>query len=185
VTVSQIDLEHYHNNVGITDNRHRERGDFDGFGRSFPFEDLSHLVGLPDGLAWSVDGSGRPDNIACEGQVLTLPKTTLMDGWIVLGATEGGSFLEPFVVVDAESRHLELPLGFTDWLAPNPRFGEMCRVLGSHLHERQQDLVGPRPRLWCATLTIGSARWCGELRLPVNPSLHIFTLALINNHAES
>lgn len=176
-----LDLTAFCNNVGVTSDSSRSRGDFDGWGRSFPREELA--ASAPHALVRGPLSDGEADlvadNVACEGQLLPFPRALEVTSFRFVGAAEGGSFLEPVLF---ESHGSSTPvgrmLGLTDWLAPVARYNEALDFRGTHVHERDRDLAGPRPSLWSATMMVPGGRHYSALRLPENPSLHIFAVRL-------
>jgi hypothetical protein len=173
-----INLGPWFNNVGTTTDEYRLRGNFDGCGGSYPFDDLRHLVGRPVGLSADCNGSGSPDNVACEGQVLSLLQVAPIERVVVVGSAEG-SLQEPLTIVAADGRRAQLLFGLTDFLAGGPAFGERCLAIGSHLHRFGEDVLGPRPRLWCAELAIPDFIRPDRLVLPKNPLFHLFSITLV------
>jgi hypothetical protein len=143
-----LPLEQHFNNIGVTADPFRERGDFDGGGGSYPYEDLCHLVGVPYGLSEVCDGSGRLDNVCCEGQLVSLPRMIFAQRCTVTGS------------------------------ACEACFGEELRAIASHYHDPNGDVNGPRPRLWSATVKFEPVLPITTLYLPGNPLLHIFSITL-------
>lgn len=174
-----VDLTPWFNNPGMTTDECRSAGDFDGVGGSYPFADLAHLVGQPVGLAPTSDGSGAPDNIVCEGQTLSLPERMVVQGLIVLGTAEMGSYREPLTIVATDGSSVQLMLGLSDLAAGEPAFGEHCWALTSHYHRAEGDDFAFRPRLWRADLSVAPAIRGVQIALPSNPLFHVFGLALV------
>ena len=170
-----LPLEQHFNNIGVTADPFRERGDFDGGGGSYPYEDLCHLVGVPYGLSEVCDGSGRLDNVCCEGQLVSLPRMIFAQRCTVTGSAEG-SFEEPLRFEGDKAR--EVMFGMTDFLACEACFGEELRAIASHYHDPNGDVNGPRPRLWSATVKFEPVLPITTLYLPGNPLLHIFSITL-------
>lgn len=173
-----VSLCSHFNNVGLTTDDQRGRGDFDAHGRSYAFEELSFLVGRPGGLDRSCDGGGRPDNVACEGQRILLQRPVEVAGCAVVGAAEGGSFEEPLVLFDLGRGRRQVRIGLSDWLAAEPHFAETCLGSAGHIHLPAGDLEGPCSHLWSCHVRVEPSVVSTELELPLNPSLHIFGITL-------
>ncbi|WP_205314845.1 hypothetical protein [Nonomuraea lactucae] len=170
-----VDLSAYRDNAGTALPGVDIGPGLDGFGRSYPAEELGTVAGLlrtaPE--AW---GSGAPDNVACDGQRIELPAHLHVTGVIVLGSCTNGSFLDSLHLDDGDGGRQRVPVGLTDFLSARPVYGDRCHFTGSLLREHGRDIPGPRPRLYRHESRLDDALPCGALLLPVNPDMHIFGL---------
>ena len=167
-----VDLTPWLDNTGATSDSTRALGDFDGWGRSFPFEEITSQVLRDPGRL-----PGCADNVSCTGQVIRLLEPVAVTACHVLGASEGGSFISPMGVrgpIDEST----VDLVFPDWMSvgsssPPPWFR------ATHAHEHELDQPAVRPALW-----MSSHEWPGTLLvdalvLPANPSMHVFAVSLL------
>ncbi|MFI8833417.1 hypothetical protein ACIGPN_20635 [Streptomyces afghaniensis] len=170
-----IDLSVHRNNAACAFPAVDLFGGLDGFGRSYPAEELGGLAELMGGLPedW---GRGADDNLECDGQEIVLADPVLAVGMGVLGACCGGSFRDEIQLVGSGgSDHGDrFTFALSDFLAVRPANGERLEVMCSTLREHGRDVPGPRPRLWTSSAEFPDAVEIAALRLPVNPSVHLF-----------
>ena len=154
---------------------------FDGFGRAFPAEELGSFaeqLDLPSG--W---GHGTPDNIACEGQLLTLELPVSALGLELVGAGSGGTVAETLRLLPAgtgDGPALDVRVELSDFLSRRPAFQDSCAATASFLYDiggRAEYSV--KPRLWRSRVEFAAPVACGRIVLPVNPDLHLVGLWLL------
>jgi len=85
---------HYANRPERPADSQRAHGNFDGYHRSFPFQDLHRLGALnPTTVRCAATGSGAVDNVACETQRAAAIQPFETTHCVFVGAAESGSFL--------------------------------------------------------------------------------------------
>ncbi|MFC9288450.1 hypothetical protein [Streptomyces sp. NPDC057052] len=169
-----VDLAAFRNNVGCADRGVDAAGGFDGFGRTYPAEELTGLGpalgGWPRG--W---GSGVPDNVACDGHVIPLGRTLTVRAVTLLGASCGGHLDDVLQLLDEVSgARAEVPFGLPDFLARAGTRDEQCVSAATVLREHGRDIQGYGPRMWRVTAAPELPVRCGTLELPLNPGVHLF-----------
>ncbi|MFD8722641.1 hypothetical protein ACFV2H_32865 [Streptomyces sp. NPDC059629] len=171
-----VDLAPLRNNVGCALPGFDVPGGFDGFGRTYPAEDLVPMGNLIGG--WPEEfGRGAPDNVECDGQRIDFAVPVQVRGLVLLGAGCGGRLIDELTVVDAATGlGTQHTFGFPDFLALFGTDGDVCAATGSTLRERGRAIDAPRPSIWSAEIRLGRPTPCSGLRLPVNPGLHLFGL---------
>jgi hypothetical protein len=174
---ASVPLASWFDAVGITSDANRSRGDFDGFGRSFPAEGLV-VVHAGDPEPWVAREYGVVDHVVCREQLIVLPTAATVDYCVLIGAADGGSFEERFDLLDSEGKAYPFIVGLTDWLAARSAFDETCYAEAYHLHEPHRDIVGPRPKLWASSARLDTCVESSAIRLPWNPCLHVFAMML-------
>jgi hypothetical protein len=177
----RLDLAPYRNNAAFLAAGVDPSDGFDGFGRAYPAEELgdtAELLGLPAGL-----GHGVPDNIACEGQVLTLEVPLLVDGIEVVGAGSGGTVSEMLLLhpdADGTPPAAEARVELSDFLSRRPVFDDRCFAHSPYLYDvGGRPEHGAEPRLWASTVHFPQPVRCARITLPVNPDLHVVGLWLL------
>ncbi|MFD7080718.1 hypothetical protein [Streptomyces sp. NPDC059918] len=178
----RVDLAPHRNNAAFLAAGTAPGDGFDGFGRAYPAEELGAVAALLDMPADL--GRGVPDNIACEGQVLTLDFPVRAGGIQVVGAGSGGTVSEtvrlhadaggaPGTAVDAR---VEL----SDFLSRRPVFDDRCFAHSRYLYDvGARPEHGAEPRLWASTVRFPEPVHCVRVTLPVNPDLHVMGLWLL------
>lgn len=177
----RVDLGPHRNNAAFLAPGVAPSDGFDGFGRAYPAEELGEtalLLGMPDGL-----GHGAADNIACEGQLLTLDETVMVRGIEVVGAGSGGTVSETLLLEggpenDAHTTPARIEL--SDFLSRRPVFDDTCFAHASYLYDvGGRPEPGAEPRLWRSAVRFTEPVPCARITLPVNPDLHIMGVWLL------
>jgi hypothetical protein len=174
-----VDLARYRNNVGITAAGDTGIGRFNIWRNSLPAEQLPvgrqvTVAGVP--YAFPPAGTGRPDNVRCAGQVITVPPGRY--DWVhVLAAAERRVEDEVTLqftggLADAE------PLRISDFWAAPAAFGEDLAFRTSAMHypwHVQQDVPA---MLWSQRVPVTRRAELWAVTLPVNVAVHILALTL-------
>ncbi|MFJ8004008.1 hypothetical protein [Streptomyces fagopyri] len=173
---SAVDLAPHRNNIGCASAQEPGGEGLDGFGRFLParmLHDLAPALGLARGR-----GAGTPDNVACEGQLIRLPREGAVAALHAVGAGSGGSVQETVQLrPDPGSAGTGLVIAFSDVLARHPAPGESCCAQGDFFLDSDGEAVpGAVPRLWQVTAACPGTPRCSWLQLPYNPDLHLFGL---------
>ena len=172
-----LDLTRLYNNVGSTLPGVRESLGFDGYGRTYPAEELTALAPLL-GAPVPRWGEGGPDNVACDAQVVDLPSTLILDGWSIIGACDGGSAQDAFTVRAEDGGATTVRVGLTDIFAHRAAFTDECALVCSRLREDGLDVSSIRPRLWRARQHFAEPVRCSRIVFPMNPVMHVFAVQL-------
>ncbi|WP_051816514.1 hypothetical protein [Kitasatospora sp. NRRL B-11411] len=171
-----LDLGGHRNNAGCAAPGFDARQGFDGFGRTYPAEELAALGPLVGGWP-ELLGRGDPDNAECDGQVVELDEPLLVHAVGLLGASCGGALRDELVLAGPHAPDgVLLPFGFPDFLARPGTGDEVCEFTASALRENGRTVPGPPPRLWRSHAGPARPVVCSTVRLPVNPGLHLFGL---------
>ena len=195
-----IDLTPHFNNCGIACPQHRKSGDLDGLGTILCAESLpesrTEIACNGVGFLFPDKSDACNDNIACEGQEISLPDGHY-DALHVLGMCDWRAFEERLILYFAEGTFAPKMLGLSD--APRYRgllFGEReaiaCRLVAlddliPHVYllgtllpadDYQMRQMSLDAGLWHQIVPVESCRPLAGLVLPDNPSMHIFALTL-------
>lgn len=194
-----LDLSPYFNNRGIAADRPKgPDADLDGCGAAYRVDSLpepNSVIPL-NGVRFLFPGIGHPsgDNLVPMGQCLSVPANRYIE-LHVLGASEWGSFEEEILLRYEDGSGESALLGLTDSLSETgPLFGEKtgirCKVgipdefipllfyLGldqTSEHTKELELDGT---LWHQVVALDPHKILTSIRLPDNPSMHLFALTL-------
>ncbi|GIQ69516.1 hypothetical protein XYCOK13_23400 [Xylanibacillus composti] len=174
-TVIPVDLASYCNNYGIAG----PRANFDAVGFYYA------RVNMPDGGLLRIEDmsfrfpaceAGAPDNIACEGQTVTLP-TEEVRGMMLLGSGEQGNHAEIAKLVFADGSSEEVAMDFPDWWS---RMGHSRHVIAwqSWPEHDEKGRASHSVHLFAKKITFSEAKRVREIVLPLLPNLHLFALSL-------
>jgi hypothetical protein len=184
-TARVLDLTGHRNNVGCAMPGSATSDGLDGFGRTYPAEELRELDPLVGGWPsrWGQDAA---DNVECDGQAVVLAEPLRVLSVGVLGASTSGSFRDELSLQTRPSGAAgrSVTIGLSDFLAARPAYGETCAVACTRLRAWGQDVIGPRPRLWQLELALPAPVACSALRLPINPAIHVFGLWIVQVSAD-
>ena len=180
-----VTLKEYMNNKAFLRQSELETGemeaDFSSIGHCYIMDDtegfhglctLDHKIMLPE--------AGQPgnDNIACDGQRITVPEGRY-SAMILIGAAEFGNSSDIIKITSIKNREYEEEFQFTDYIC-EPGFGESIAWKGRGIHKQQEgyewmpeDLYLYQQRLEMPDDIVDG------IILPVNPSIHIFAIVLM------
>lgn len=180
-----IKLEHLFNGIATSSDSKRDSGLFSYISRcTFPAEELPEaneitmLSNIP--FLFPDKRDGCYNNIESEEQTILLPNPSA-NSIALLGACDTTKFQE-VIEVKSLGKTGVYPFGFSSWLDEQPDYNNILAWRGTHIHTTTQDLIKLKPVLWIALVHLPKRKAIQILRLPYNPSLHIFAITLIDNN---
>jgi hypothetical protein len=180
-----VDLGGHRNNEGITAPAGTARGRFNVWRNSLPAGELplgSVLTVGGLGFAFPAAGAGQPDNVRCEGQLVTVAPGRY--DWCYLLAA-GERRVEDEVALHFTDGSVDFEaIRVSDFWAAPAVFGEDEAVATTVMHYPQH--VQPRvpARIWCQRVPITRRAELRHLRFPHNVALHIFAATLCPSRTE-
>lgn len=176
-----VDLDTHFNNTGFSAAARTDLAAFNIWSNSFPVEQVPWstpgCVEL-DGFEFRLvaDGSGRPDNVRCAGQLVAVPPSEY--DWLhVLAAAERRSedtLLLHFAGAEVDPEWLRVS---DFWPETQPWFGERHGLRFSVLHYPRHVQQSMGPALWLQRVPVTRRATLMAVRLPDNPAMHIFAMA--------
>ena len=175
-----IDLTTWCNNRGISRADELDRGAFNAWGNSFPAEELPaagsrFTVGA---IPFVFAGGGDVDNVRCARQ-LVIVEPARYDWLYLLAAAERRT---------EDSVYLHYADGSVDpewlrvsafWPEQPPRFGEQAALRCTSMHYPRHVQRGFGPTIWRERVPVTREVALAAIRLPDNPSLHLFALTAV------
>lgn len=154
---------------------------FDGGGRGYPPALMPaagvHAYGaalIPFRLA----GTAGPDNVASDGQTITIPAGARGDTLYLLGAGAPGSQGGSLTLVRADGSRVAVPFTLGDWVVGGAGRDEDALALDYRLSETGGEDRVFKPHLWMVALPLPAGNAVTRIVLPHNASLHVFALTL-------
>ena len=174
-----VPLEEHLNNVGATSSRNTGSGAFNVWGNSFAAEHLppSGPV-VVDGVEFDFPavGTGEPDNVRCEGQLVDVPAGAY-DWLYVLAAAERRA--EDDVALHFEHGQVDFEaLRISDFWAAEAAFGERLAFESPVMHYPRHVQPNVPARLWVQRVPVTRRATLEAIRLPRNVAIHVFALTL-------
>ncbi|MEO3926675.1 hypothetical protein ABGB07_22820 [Micromonosporaceae bacterium B7E4] len=180
-----IELAAHLNNAGITPASDTGRGRFNVWRNSLPGEELPLGRPVTAGgvrFAFPAAGPGRPDNVRCEGQLVTVPPGRY--DWCCLLAA-GERRVEDEVALHFADGSVDFePVRVSDFWAASAVFGEDEAVATSVMHYPQHVQPGVTAHIWCQRVPVTRRAELRRLRLPHNVALHVFAATLCPSREE-
>ena len=159
----------------------RSRDGFDAEGRGYPAALMPPAGVHPYGAAripFRLAGEAGPDNVACDGQVVSLPTGARGDTLFLLGAGAPGSQGGSLTLAGADGSGVPVPFSLGDWVVGGGGHNEDALALDYRLSETGGEDRAARPHLWIVAIPLPSGGRVTQVLLPHNPSLHVFALTL-------
>jgi hypothetical protein len=174
-----VPLDEHLNNVGTTPSRNTGAGAFNVWGNSFAAEHLPPPGPVVvDGVRFDFPavGTGEPDNVRCEGQlVVVLPGA--YDWLHVLAAAERRA--EDDVALHFEDGAVDFEtLRVSDFWAAEAAFGERIAAESPVMHYPRHVQPNVPARLWIQRVPVTRRATLEAIRLPRNVAIHVFALTL-------
>ena len=167
------------NNVGATPAAATVSGRFNVWGNSFAAEHLPPPGPLVVDGVWfdfPAVGTGEPDNVRCEGQLVGVPPGAY--DWIyLLGAAERRAEDEValhFVRGEVDFEALRI----SDFWAAEAAFGERVAFESPVMHYPRHVQAGVPALLWIQRVPVTRRARLEAIRLPRNVAIHVFALTL-------
>ncbi|HEX3491205.1 MAG TPA: glycoside hydrolase family 3 C-terminal domain-containing protein [Streptosporangiaceae bacterium] len=174
------------NGVGVAPSTNVGAGNFDGGGFSFEAEQLS------------ADGFGPGDQVAAEGQALTLPKVAAgapdemsAEGQVIslkaagselgfLGAGTFGTQSGPVTINYTDGTTQTDTLSLADWYANAPATGSVIAASGPwNVPPSQTSSFGAHTvAVYYTQIPVNPAKTIASVTLPDNPLLHLFDIGV-------
>jgi hypothetical protein len=174
-----VPLDEHLNNVGATSARNTGSGAFNVWGNSFAAEHLPPPGPVVvDGVRFDFPavGTGEPDNVRCEGQLVDVPADAY-DWLYVLAAAERRA--EDEVALHFEDGAVDFEaLRISDFWAAEAAFGERVAVESPVMHYPRHVQPNVPARLWIQRVPVTRRATLEAIRLPRNVAIHLFALTL-------
>ena len=158
----------------------RSTVDFDSQKRTYPAVLMPqagvHTFGAAQ-IPFRLAGPAGLDNIACDGQTITLPTGIPGNTLYLLGAGALGSQGGMMTVVRADGTQTTVPFQLGDWVTGGGRTEEGI-TLEYRLSETKTIERGAPPHLWVGALPLPGLSSIARIILPRNLNAHIFALTL-------
>ncbi len=181
MTAHPLDLSALCNNIGASPATATEVGRFNVWGNSFSAEHLP-----APGSAVMVDdvlfllpalGSGGPDNVRCEGQLLDVPAGRY--DWLYLLASAERRAEDEIALHFVDGSVDFEPLRLSDFWAAPPAFGETKAFESAAMHYPHHVQFDVPATMWCQRVAIVRRARLARIRLPHNIAMHIFAATLV------
>nr|WSX75145.1 glycoside hydrolase family 3 C-terminal domain-containing protein [Streptomyces sp. NBC_00899] len=172
------------NNTGVSDDSAPQSADFDGSGYSFSAQQLAS-VGISPGrpvtagpatFTWPDVPSGQPDNVATQGQVISLSGSgTRLD---LLGAGAPGTQSGDVTLTYTDGSTSTSRVTLADWWANSPAD---TGTLVATAADWNQPPTGSGPHkvsLYATSVPVTAGKTVAYLSLPSLPGMHLFDAAI-------
>ena len=174
-----VPLEEHLNNVGVTSARNTGSGAFNVWGNSFAAEHLpppGPVVVHGVRFDFPGVGTGEPDNVRCEGQLVDVPAGAY-DWLYVLAAAERRA--EDDVALHFEDGAVDFEtLRISDFWAAEAAFGERLAAESPVMHYPRHIQPNVPALLWIQRVPVTRMATLEAIRLPRNVAIHVFALTL-------
>ena len=174
-----VPLDEHLNNVGATSAGDTGSGAFNVWGNSFAAEHLPPPGPVVvDGVRFELPavGTGEPDNVRCEGQLVEVPAGAY-DWLYVLAAAERRA--EDDVALHFEEGAVDFEaLRISDFWAAEAAFGERVAAESPVMHYPRHVQPNVPARLWIQRVPVTRRATLEAIRLPRNVAIHVFALTL-------
>ncbi|CAM3366325.1 hypothetical protein KIPE111705_05125 [Kibdelosporangium persicum] len=175
-----VDLDLHRDNVGVTSSSATGYGAFNVWGNSLPAEEL------PSGRAIQVEdvpftfpatGGGRPDNVRCAGQHITVEPGQY--DWLYL-LTAAERRVEDEIAFHYADGAVDFePLRVSDFWAAPAVFGETSAFTTLTMHYPYHVQANVSAMVWCQRVPLVRGAALAAMRLPRNPAVHIFAATFV------
>ena len=160
---------------------HRSSVDFDTEKRAYPPTLMPapgvHAYGAAR-IPFQMAGINAPDNIACDGQTITLPAKAQGDTLYALGAGAPGSQGGTLMLVRQDGKRVPVPFQVGDWVVGGGGHNEDALALDYRLSETGTQDIASKPHLWIAAIPLPPGGPFRRVILPHNSNAHLFALTL-------
>lgn len=177
-----VDLDRFKNNKAFLRKSGLQEGkldaDFSSIGNCYVLDDTEgvepiRISGTASALT-GIGGSGN-DNIACDGQEISVPEDRYSHLCLV-GAAEFGNSTDVLKIVSESARVYEVEFQLTDYIY-EPCFGESVVWKGSGIHKQEKGYEWMEEDLYLYGQMLEMPDVTADrIILPVNPSIHIFAM---------
>lgn len=180
-----VPLAAHLNNVGVTSKRDTGSGAFNVWGNSFAAEHLPDAGPVVvDGVSFDYPavGTGEPDNVRCEGQLVEVPSGAY-DWLYLLAAAERRA--EDEVALHFEGGAVDFEaLRVSDFWASEAAFGERVAFESPVMHYPRHVQTRVSALLWIQRVPVTRRATLEAIRLPRNVAVHVFALTLRRSEAQ-
>jgi len=181
-----LDLSKAFNNDGISSQANIADGNLDlpklKSGDSYPADQLPKPGDFAPKTLKAVrfrfpdHADGKPNNLACNGQRLDMPKGTYEKLWLLAAAEFGNQEGTGRLVYDKGEEPFALRV--TDWCEARPAFGEIEAVRCTHRHTWDGQREEKACRIWAVAVPLREQP-LQAIVLPKQPRIHIFAATLV------
>lgn len=178
--IVQVQLDKLFNNDGISWDKNRKDGDFDGQGNSFAAEELpsgNEVFSAQEGIGFIFPDNkdGALNNIKCDGQVIKVTDDSYIKVYF-LAASHSGDICGKAVLnyADGASETKYLSKTVTDW-RHQPTFtktGAASRLRNATKDTDEDVYISQVP------ISCSAGKKLVSIKLPVEGSIHIFAVSL-------
>jgi hypothetical protein len=174
-----VNLGPHRNNIAISLGTRTAHGQFNVWGNSFAAEWLNRKSDVVvDGVPFDLPpgGTGAPDNVRCQGQVIEVPQGYY--DWLYLLAASERRAEDEVALHFAEGAVDFEPLRVSDFWAAPPVFGETKAFESPVMHYPHHVQPGVPAMMWCQRVPVTRRAVLRAVRLPRNLAIHIFAATL-------
>jgi beta-glucosidase len=168
------------NNTGISDDSDPAAANFDGSGYSFSAQQLA-AVGITPGrpvtsgpttFTWPDVPSGTADNVATQGQVVTMSGSgTRLD---LLGAGGPGTQSGDITVTYTDGSSSTSTVTLADWWANSPADGDALVATTANWNQPPTGSGPHKVSLYATSVPLSAGKQIAYVSLPNLPGLHLF-----------
>jgi len=168
------------NNAGISDDSDPASANFDGSGYSFSAQQLA-AVGIRPGqpvtagpatFTWPDAAAGTPDNIATQGQVITMSGSgSRLD---LLGAGGPGTQSGDVTVTYTDGTTSTATVTLADWWANSAADGDTLVATAANWNQPPNGNGPHKVSLYATSVPLTAGRQIAYLTLPNLPGMHLF-----------
>lgn len=180
-----VDLDRFMNNKAFLRKSGLREGkldaDFSSIGNCYVLDDTegNETVRVPRTAVTltNIGGMGN-DNVACDGQEISVPEDRY-SRLCLIGAAEFGNSTDVLKIVSGSGREYEKEFQFTDYIY-EPCFGESVVWKGSGIHKLEDGYEWMKEDLYLYGQMMEMPDDVAvKIILPVNPSIHVFAMILM------
>jgi hypothetical protein len=181
------DLGPFFDNTGISDDAAQAAGNLDGLGFSCSEQALT-AAGLAPGAAvtsggvrymWPNVPAGQPDDVTAAGQVIRVPPLPGATELGVMGSATNGPSSGTLTITYTDGRSQTVTLGFTDWTAGSPAFGNGIAASTPYRNSAGASSQQIGTRVYTTNIPIPAGKTVASVTLPTRADqglLHVFAL---------
>jgi len=181
------DLAPFYNNTGISDDTNQSAANLDGHGFSYSEQALTAAglaprAGVTSGgvqYNWPSAAAGRPDNVVAAGQVLTVSPVAGATELGVMGSATNGPSSGPLTITYTDGTTQSATLGFTDWTAGSPSFGNGIAAAMPYRNSASGTSQQLGTKVFTTNIALQPGKTVASVTLPSRANqglLHVFAL---------
>ncbi|WP_214482981.1 hypothetical protein [Bacillus sp. SM2101] len=174
-----ISLQRYFNNRGVTTEQEFKQGELSLAFSSFPQKYIPFNRSFTHSdIPFMFSKNNHRDNVEMCGQTIDLGEMYNINKIHFLGTSNNGDFSEDVHLYEDTSHVISKPLGFTDFIEPQPKFNEDVAIQAPYLHTRHGIKNIYFPIIWYNSINFNKSARANKLMFEDNPSIHIFCITI-------